>query len=139
MEKFEFTGKRIADAEFRAYGKSLEEAFKNAALAMCSIMFDYKKVKPALKKEISVEGTDLQSLLYNFLEEILFLLDTENFLLHEIEDLKIKNEKNLTAVLVGDSAIENYEIFGEVKAVTYNDMKIEKQDSVYVVQVVVDI
>jgi len=138
VKKFEFTGKKVADAQFRAYGSSLEEAFANAALAMASIMYDYVKIKPAEEREIKIEGNDLQSLLYNFLEEILFLLDTENFLLHSVKEIKIKNNQ-LEAVLVGDTKVENYELFGQVKAVTYNEMKIEKEKDIYMVQVVVDI
>lgn len=125
-----------ADAKFQAFGKNLNEAFSNAALAMFSIMVDTKKVKNNIKKEIKVKGKDKKSLLYNFLEELLFLLDTENFLLNKVEKLEIKNNE-LKATIVGDKINKRYEILGEVKAVTYNSMEIKEKP--YMVQVVVDL
>lgn len=138
MKKFEFF-EHTADAKFRAYGKNLEEAFANAALAMTSIMAGSGKIKPKIKREIKVEGDDTKALLYKFIEEFLFLLDTENFLLSEVKDVKItKGKKNyaLTAKAYGDKA-GNYKTHGDVKAVTYNEMEISEKP-VYV-QVVVDI
>lgn len=122
-----------ADAKFRAFGKSLEEGFSNAALAMTSIMTDYKKIKLKSKHKIKVEGTDIKSLLYNFLEEILFLVETKNFILGKVGKLKI-SKNVLVAELVGDD-LRNYEIHNHIKAVTYNEMEV-KEDFV---QVVVDI
>lgn len=125
-----------ADAKFKAFGKNLNEAFSNAALAMFSIMVNTKKVEGKIKKEIKVKGKDKKALLYNFLEELLFLLDTENFLLHKIEKLEIKNNE-LKAIILGDKINKKYEILGEVKAVTYNSMEIKEKP--YMVQVVVDL
>jgi len=136
MKNFEFL-EHTADAKFRAYGKTLEQAFSNAAIAMSSIIYPPKKVKPKIKKEINISGSDYYSLLYNFLEELLFLLDSEEFILSKIENLKIK-DNNLSAVLFGDKA-SNYNVEGYVKAVTYNEMKIKKTKDKFIVQVVVDL
>ena len=121
-----------ADAKFRSFGKNLEEQFSNAALAMTSIMIDPKKVKPKIKKQIKVKGKDIKNLLYNFLEELLYLLDTKLFILNKV-NVKIKDNQ-LTATLVGDKA-SNYKTKGDVKAVTYQQMEIKKD----YIQVIVDI
>jgi len=63
--KFEFI-EHTADVKFRAYGKSLNEAFGNSALAMFASMYS-GKVKEVSKKKISVSGKDLESLLYALL------------------------------------------------------------------------
>lgn len=123
-----------ADAKFQAFGKTNEKKFENAALAMVSLMYDSKKIKGKIVKKIKIEGNDVKSLLYNFLEEILFLLDAKFFLLKKIKNLKIKDNK-LTAEFVGDINKGNYNFEGEVKAVTYNDMEINDK----YVQVVVDL
>jgi|TARA_Y100000310_G_scaffold118201_1_gene117018 SHS2 domain-containing protein len=140
MEKYKFL-EHTADAKFQAYGKSMEEAFSNAALAMFSIITDTKKINKKIKKGIKAEGTDLKSLLYNFLEEFLFLLDSNNFLLNSIKNIKIKKINDaykLEATAIGDKA-ENYETSGDIKAVTYNEMEVkEKKDNV-MVQVVLDL
>ncbi len=139
MKNYEFF-EHTADAKFRAYGKNIEEAFSNAALAMTSIMVEVEKVKPAAKKEIRVSGEDLKALLYSFLEEFLFLLDTENFLLSEIRNVRISKkgkEYLIEAEALGDRA-GSYETHGDVKAVTYSEMEIHENKPIYL-QVVVDI
>lgn len=132
-----------ADTKFRAYGKSLEEAFSNAALAMMNVMVDTAKVKGTTAKKITADGSDLQSLLYSFLEKFLILLDSKNFFLAEIKKIKISGKGGsgykLAAEAVGDDA-GKYETIGpQVKAVTYNDMVVDAEKDNCVVQVVLDI
>ena len=131
-----------ADAKFQAYGKTLEEAFGNAAVAMFNIMTDTKKIERKEKKHIKVKGTDLKALLVNFLEEFIFMLDAENFLLQDIEKVTIKKDKkeySLEADAVGDFYKEKYITQSDVKAATYNEMEIEEKKGKCMVQVVVDI
>jgi SHS2 domain-containing protein len=134
--KYKFL-KHTADIKFQSYGKTLEEAFENAASAMFNSMYK-EKVKAKKKKKISVEGTDLENLLYNFLEELLFLLDTESLFLSKVK-VKIDKEKfRLTGSVEGDEA-SNYSIGLDVKAITYNQMFVKKQKSGWVCQVILDV
>lgn len=131
-----------ADVKFRAYGRTLEEAFENAATAMFNVMVKTGDVKPKVTKKIAAAGEDLQSLLQQFLEQFIILLDTDNFFLSKIKRLKISSRNgnySLTAVAVGDEA-KNYETIGpQVKACTYNSMLVRQEGKKWVVQVVVDI
>ncbi len=130
-----------ADAKFQAFGASLEEAFANAALATASLMWDWGKAKNSQSFPVSVQGIDLEQLLYRFLEEILFFLNTKKFLLGSIEDLrieKIDSVYRLEAVFRGDEFQDHYEVFGDVKAITYNEMKIEQCGGRWTIQAVVD-
>jgi SHS2 domain-containing protein len=138
--KYEFMD-HTADAQFRAYGESLEEAFQNAAVATANLMWESEKIKPQKKKRIKIKGKDPKQLLFNFLEEILFLFESDDFLVHSIRGLSIHKGKKayqLKADFTGDRNSDEYEISGCVKAVTYNEMIIEKNDQ-YMIQVVVDI
>ncbi len=137
MEKYRFF-KHTADAKFQAYGSTVEEAFSNAALAMFSIMVDTSKVKKANEWKIEVKAKDLKGLLYSFLEELLFLLDTEHMIISSIKEIKIDGDK-LIATVSGDIISARYEMLGEVKAVTYNDMEISAEPKKAMVQVVVDL
>jgi len=137
MKPYKFL-EHTADAKFKAYGKTMEEAFSNAALAMFSVMTKTEMVRPEIEKKIEVKGNDLKSLLYSFLEELLFLMDSEAFVLNNIKKIKI-NKKALSATAVGDVISDKYELHGEVKAVTYNEMEIKKEKGKTVVQVVVDL
>lgn len=137
MEKYKFL-QHTADAKFQAFGATIEEAFSNAALAMFSIMMEPEKVSPKLEREVNVDGKDQKALLYNWLEELLFLLDSEGFLLTNVKRIRI-NGHLLEAVVAGDLAVNGYKTHGDVKAVTYNEMEIRKEGNKTVVQVVVDI
>ena len=137
-KKFQFL-EHTADIKFQAFGKSLEESFKNSALALKEILVGNKKVKKRVKKKIDVQGRDYESLLYNFLEEFLVLFDSEEFLISEIKSIKISEKGfKLHAEIVGDKA-QNYSIDEHIKAITYNDMFVKKNKNKYVVQVVVDV
>ena len=128
-----------ADVKFQAFGTSLEEAFENSALALIGIMID-KKVSGKVKKSIKVEGKDYEALLYNFLEELLFLLDSQDFLLSESKArISEKNgKKMLVAELVGDN-VKKYEANTDVKAITYNGMFVKEEKGKWTCQVVVDV
>ena len=126
-----------ADVKFQAFGKDMNEAFENAAIALFNAMYKGKVTKK-INKKIKVQGKDNESLLYNFLEELLFLLDSENFFLSDVKVEINKNGNSLTAELYGDNA-SNYEISLQVKAITYHDMIVEKKGKKWVTQVVVDV
>lgn len=126
-----------ADVKFQASGKTLGGAFESAALALKETIVGEIKIKPVIKKKIKVQGKDSEALLYNFLEEFLFLLDSEDFVLSEISKIKIKDNE-LEAELIGDKA-SNYKFTNDVKAVTYNQMFVKKEKNKYTVQVVLDV
>lgn len=137
MKKYRFLD-HTADVKFQAFGATLEEVFTNAALAMASLMCQ-EKVSSRSSIRMHVEGRDLESLLYNFLEEFLVLFDSRNFLLARVEAVEIDNrELKLEAEAVGDRA-GDYEIYLGIKAVTYSDMFVRQENNAWVAQVVLDV
>jgi len=129
-----------ADAKFQAYGMDLAEAFQNAALATAGLMWDVHRVSLEKTQAIEVVGIDLKQLLMGFLGEILYLLDSRRFLVGAVESVELtKGDSgyNLKAVFRGDIQEEQYEMFGDVKAITYNEMLVQHSDPC-MVQVVVD-
>jgi len=140
MKKFEFIDITTADVAFLAYGKDLNELFANAALAMFEVMVNTKKVKPEITKEVKTKGNDLQSLLFNWLNELLVFVDSENL---AFSQFKVKiDEKNLklNAECLGEKIdARKHEIKTMVKAATYHVMKIEKIKDIWKAQVILDI
>ena len=136
MKKFKFL-EHTADVKFQAFGKNTEEVFSNSALALKETICGEIKIKEIKEKKISVEGKDFESLLYNFLEEIIYLLDAENFLISKIKKIEIKNFE-LKAIILGDDA-SNYKFTNNVKAVTYNEMFVKKNKEKWISQVVIDV
>ena len=130
--------KHTADAKFRAYGTTPEEQFSNAALATFSLMFAPEQIPQKKTLRVFAAGKDLQQLLYHWIEELLFLLDTKNFVLHAVKKIKISKQKNsyfLKAEIFGAPFKETFEHRGHVKAATYAEMEITPR----YVQMVVDI
>ena len=129
--------KHTADVKFRAFGNTLNKSFENSAIAMFKVMYP-GRVNNEVKKKIKVKGKDLENLLYNFLEELIILLDSKNFFLSKIS-VKINTDKNeLIASLYGDNS-KNYDANLEVKAVTYNEMFVKKIKNIWTCQVVLDV
>ncbi|HUS50450.1 MAG TPA: archease, partial [Candidatus Paceibacterota bacterium] len=137
--KFKFL-EHTADVKFQAFGSTLEKAFSNSALALAEVMTKKTKIKSKIKKEIKVSGKDNSRLLYNFLEEFLFLFDSEGFILSKIEKLNIKEDRKikLEAEVSGDN-VRNYKISQDVKAITYNSMFVRKEKGKFIIQVVLDV
>ena len=127
-----------ADMKFQAFGKNIEEAFENSALAMFHSMYD-GKVKEKRVSKIKASGKDFESLLYNFLEELLVLFDGEGFFLSKVKSLKINKEDfKLEAEVVGDDA-SNYTMNIDVKAITYHDIFVKQEGGKWICQVVMDV
>lgn len=130
-----------ADAKFQASGETVEQAYSNAALAMFSLITDTGKVGIKMTRTIEITAQDMESLLYDWLEKLIIMLDSERFLLcrADVEEIKIVPEGcSLRATVFGDTDMEKYEVHGTIKAVTYNDMKIDKRRDGWQVTVVVD-
>lgn len=136
---FEFLP-HTADVKFLAYGKTLEEAFANAALATTAVMTD-DVIQSHIEKKIAVTSAKKDSLLYDFLEKLLYFVDTEGFLVGEVKQLAIVQKGkgySLHAIVRGDAA-EGYDVSMQIKAVTYNDMFIKEERTGVTIQVVLDI
>jgi SHS2 domain-containing protein len=144
--KYKFL-EHTADVKFLAEGKTIEECFKAAALALKETIIKEKiEIKKGEKQKFQIEGKDYESLLYNFLEEFLFLLDAEDFLFSDIKKIEIKKNKEkgyiLKAEVLGDKA-SRYIFTNDVKAITYNDIFVKKQkkgkNEKFICQVVLDV
>jgi len=130
-----------ADVKIQAEGKSLEDAFRQSALALKEVMSDKTKIKAKIKREFSLVSENKESLLYDFLEQFLYLFDAENFMLAGINEMKITKTKKglkLNARVAGDNS-SDYKFTNEVKAITYNEMKIQEEKDKVTITFVLDV
>jgi Uncharacterized conserved protein len=132
-----------ADIKFRAYGKTREEVFENAALAMFNVIIDTKKISGDTAREICLKSPDLESLLVDWLSELLYLFEVDEIVFREFRVEKIREEKgeySITAQALGEKySLESLPFETEIKAVTYNQLEITKTADGWKAQVVVDI
>ena len=126
-----------ADVKFRAWGESLGEMFVFAADAFNETVRGEIKILEQEERVFEVEGKDKMSLLYNFLEEFLVLLEKDDFLVSKIKEIEVGDGK-LKCVVVGDVA-GNYKFTNDVKAVTYSEMFVREKDEGWECQVVLDV
>jgi SHS2 domain-containing protein len=128
-----------ADVKFRAEGETIEELFISSAKALNEVIRGDIKILAQEEKILDIKGKDIENLLYNFLEEFLFMLDADKFLFSEFKEIKIdENNFTLKAIILGDKE-ENYKFTNDVKAVTYNGMFIKKENGKYLCEVVLDV
>ena len=127
-----------ADVAFEAFGKTLEEAFENAALATFEVQTDVEKVKPSISKKVELVSENKEALLFDWLSELLYLRDTNSMFFSNFE-IKIEqgDRLKLTGNVYGDK-IEGYELRTEVKGVSYQMMKIEEKPE-FKVRVILDV
>ena len=131
-EVFEHT----ADVGIHAYGSTLAELFAHAAQ---SLMVAPEQVRSLTSREIAVEGHDSVSLLIAWLNELIFLFDTEYLLLRDfvIDDI---SETRLTARATGEAYDEQrHDLSSAIKAVTWHEAAVTQSDDGYKARIIFDI
>lgn len=113
-----------ADAMVEVYGRDLNEMFQNAAYAMFDQMTDLKKVKPKGELKVRLAADSREQLLVDFLQELLFVNDTEDFV---FSDFKVDTDgKSLEAVVRGEKFDEKrHSKRSVVKGVTYHKLEFD--------------
>ena len=67
-----------ADVGVKAYGKTISEAFENAAKGMFDIITDKSEIENIGQYNIELKAPDLEQLLVDFLSDLLFLNSAKN-------------------------------------------------------------
>ncbi len=140
--KFKFL-EHTADVYIAAYGKTLAEAFENAALAMFEVMTDTEKISTDIVDSVKVEAEDEYALLYSWLEALLVKFETKNMLYSKFEIANIEETADgfeVKAVVYGEkfNAKKHTQKVG-VKAVTYHRMEIIKDIDKVTLEFILDI
>ena len=115
-----------ADAGIEAEAETLSGAFHEISLAFTEIITGGKLPDNKESFEFHLESADLDSLLVNYMSHLIFLFDTENFLVSSIKiDIKVGDCNIIHGELYGDLYDENKHGYGvEVKAVSYHMLEI---------------
>lgn len=129
-----------ADEKFRATGGSLEEAFSEAVKAFGEIVGADPEAGE-YHHTVEVEAENTEALLFDFLDRLIFLQDTEGVVVCQAEELEIEEEQQeiyrLEASIAVDP-IDRGQSYQDIKAPTYNEMKVDYEDE-WVVEAVLDI
>ena len=130
-----------ADAKFRATGETVEEAFSEAVKAFGEIVGTDPEAGDT-RHRVELEAENYKALLFDFLDELIFLQDTEGVGVCHAEDLEIKDLENghrLETTIWTDVITEDMSLL-DIKAPTYNEMEVDYQEGEgWIVQAVLDI
>ena len=74
-----------ADIQLHSWGPSLPRAFEQVTVAMFAYMTELATVEVVGERSFTAEGHDLRSLLYNFMDECLYVFCTELFVCKQVE------------------------------------------------------
>lgn len=127
-----------ADIGIRGIGENLEEAFKMAGLALTAIVSNPEKVSPLLSFEIKLEEKDPELLFMDWINSLIFEMDTRKLLISDIQ-LSIKAGQ-LNALIKGEIVDRaKHDPAVEVKGATFTELKVMKENSQWICQCVVDV
>jgi SHS2 domain-containing protein len=138
MRAFEIL-EHTADTGFRAFGRDLRQLFENAAIALESIALEPDNVEPRNSWPLSAAGEDSESLLVNWLNEVVYHLDGKRVAIARVR------VEELTETAVAGTA------WGEprdpqrhpprlvVKAATYHQLRLCEMNGGWVAEVYLDV
>ena len=128
-----------ADVGFRAYAGTLPGLFEGAAEALMAIALETGHIEPRDSYPLEAVGDSNESLLVNWLSEILYYIDGKHL---SLRTFKVK--------VLGPDRVAG-EAFGEprdpfrhparmvVKGITYHQLKIEQNEAGWLCEVFVDV
>src|SRR5205823_12406129 len=132
-----------ADIAFEATGRDLPELFSDAADATINVMIDnLDSIEPRDTRHIELSNDELDMLLFNFLQELIYFKDAERLLLRaRVVEIDEKDEKYiLKAEAAGEPLDEaRHHQRADVKAVTLHDFSVEKENGGWKARVLLDI
>jgi SHS2 domain-containing protein len=124
----------VADAALRVYGRDWRELLVNAAAGMFSLIAHWDDVPPSTEHHISLTSVDSETLLVDWLGELLYLHEIEGEVYFEFE-IPSASPTSLQAIAKGtDQWIPGTTI----KAVTFNELQITTTDAGLAVTIVFD-
>ena len=128
-----------ADIGFRAWGGTLEELFANCAHALVNLILDPSGIRPEVEHSFSAGAGDVESLLVNFLNEVLYLVDGRRLALAAFE-IAVLTDTRVECVARGEPRDPvRHRAKLVVKAVTYHQLKVARATEGWVAEVYVDI
>ena len=136
MRRFQLI-EHTADTGLVAYGSSLAEAFANTAYGLFSIIAELNKVREVESRLVSVSAEDIEGLLFNWLNHLIYIFEVE-YLLFKRFDITEFTERNLKATCWGETYNSSrHQLKLGVKSATYHMLKINREKNR--VQVIFDV
>lgn len=135
FEIFEHT----ADLGIRVEADSLSALLAEAATALTSVLAaNPDAIRPTQTLELTIDGTDPEELLVDWLSEVLWRFSAEHMLFSRFEI--VEHGGHVAARLEGEPVDESrHQLDTEIKAITYHHLKVERRADRWTAEVIVDL
>lgn len=128
-----------ADIGFRAHAQTLPGLYVECAHALVSLILDSSDIEPNQQHTVRVEASDFESLLVNWLNEVLYLTDSKRLALGVFEVVRLEKYR-IECTARGEMRDANkHPAKLVVKAVTYHQLKIRQTSGGWSADVYVDV
>ena len=126
-----------ADVGLVAYGKSLAEAYANAAYGLFSLIVEPNKVKEKESRKVMVQAQDAEGLLFNWINELIYIFEVERLLFKSFDITEFTGQ-SLEATCWGEKYDPSrHQLRTGVKSATYHMLKVDGEKNR--VQVIFDV
>ena len=124
-----------ADVGIEAKGENLEQAFRETAKGMFSIICDLDKVEGIGEYKIELSEHDWEDLLVSFLSELIYLHEVEDVLFSDFDiTLKQNKEKTIIAHAKGEELdLDKHRLETAIKGVSYHDLQIDEDGKIRII------
>ena len=132
-----------ADIAFEATGRDLPELFTAAADATINVMIDnLEAIEPRETRQIELSNDNVEMLLFDFLQELIYFKDTKRLLLRAREtQIEQKGETYFLKANVAGERLDDtrHQQRADVKAVTLHGFSVKERDGGWKARVLLDI
>ena len=138
MRHFEFVD-HTGDLGILALGRSLPDLFRHAAEALFHVITDPETIQARETRRISLQANDLEELLIDWLNEFIYLFETQRLLFCNFE-LHSLDEHSLEATVQGEPYDDaRHPIETTVKSATHHQLHIRREKGVWKAHIILDL
>lgn len=126
-----------ADVALRVRGATLAELFANAARGMVALALGGApaQMPEPRRVEVRLQAPDVETLLVDWLTELVYLMEEEAFIASEVEVIEVANNALRAEIRGGvGGALQRY-----IKAVTYHGLSVEEKEGSFQATIVFDV
>ncbi len=138
MRRFRFLN-HTGDLGMEIYGQSLIDLFENAGQGLFAVITNPSKVEEKIGKKIGLNYDDLETLMVDWLGQLLYLHDVEGLLFRRFEVSSI-GDGRFEASAWGEKFEERKHVVRtEVKAVTFHQLEVRQRGDMWQARVILDL
>ena len=128
-----------ADVGVRGIGPTIGSAFEQAAVALTAVITELDKVEPLQKVEIACDATDNELLLVDWLNSLLYEMDTRSMLFSRFE-VSIEDNKLKASAWGQKTDVQKHAPAVEIKGATYAELAVHQDENgIWIAQCIVDV